>query len=291
MPRPTMDVNGAEYQEILKQRELYRLYKSDYPDVKWIHEVMERLEKKSPYGDYTDKDYADFKKAREIVDRVMVKYSPDQSRVPRGNPNGGQWTDDGASGSRGTSPSTEKLPSVNPAADGGESVGHRLRYPNPSPSMPKPPTDLSASPHGVNEIMSHEDFRSQTYLDSAGHPTIGYGHKLGPNESYPNGVTQEEAQQLLDADVRRAENSVRQDVKVPLTQPQFDALASFAYNVKPKDFRDSTLLRLINQGDYNGAADQFPAWNKVTQNGVKVPSRGLTNRRRAERDLFLSGTH
>lgn len=74
MPRPTMDVNGAEYQEILKQRELYRLYKSDYPDVKWVHEVMDRMEKKQPYGDYTDKDYADFRKARGIVDRITVKY-------------------------------------------------------------------------------------------------------------------------------------------------------------------------------------------------------------------------
>ncbi len=74
MPRPTMDVNGAEYQEILKQRELYRLYKSDYPDVKWADEVIGRLEKKQPYDDYTDKDHADFRKAREIVDRITIKY-------------------------------------------------------------------------------------------------------------------------------------------------------------------------------------------------------------------------
>lgn len=100
MSRPTMDVNGPEYQEILKQRELRRTYKSDYPDVKWVHDAMDRLEKKQPHGDYTDKDYADFRKAQEIVDRITIKYSPDQPRD-----DWGRWVDAGGDGSGGTSPS------------------------------------------------------------------------------------------------------------------------------------------------------------------------------------------
>ena len=66
---------------------------------------------------------------------------------------------------------------------------------------------------------------------------------------------------------------------------------SLVFNIGTGNFGDSTLLRLLNESDYNGAADQFPEWNKVTVDGVKVPSAGLTKRRALERTLFLKGKY
>ncbi|KQD16250.1 lysozyme [Acinetobacter baumannii] len=70
---------------------------------------------------------------------------------------------------------------------------------------------------------------------------------------------------------------------MPLTQNQFDALVSLAYNIGSGAFKGSTLLKLLNKGDYKGAADQFLVWNKA---GGKV-MKGLVRRREAERALFL----
>ena len=71
---------------------------------------------------------------------------------------------------------------------------------------------------------------------------------------------------------------------MPVTQNQFDALVSFTYNLGAGNLRSSTLLKKLNAGDYAGAADEFPKWNKA---GGKELA-GLTRRRNAERDLFLS---
>lgn len=97
MPRPTMDVNGEEYQEILRQRELYKIYKSDYPLMKRVLEVIERLEKKNMH-EYTLDDEDDLAAARAAVDWVIKKYNPDQPRVPAGNTGGGRWTSGGGGG-------------------------------------------------------------------------------------------------------------------------------------------------------------------------------------------------
>ncbi|WP_173506474.1 lysozyme, partial [Marinobacterium sp. xm-m-383] len=77
---------------------------------------------------------------------------------------------------------------------------------------------------------------------------------------------------------------------VPLTQPQYDALASFIFNLGGANFRTSTLLRKLNAYDYVGAADEFLRWNKQRQGGQMVVLRGLTKRREEERALFLEGT-
>ena len=80
------------------------------------------------------------------------------------------------------------------------------------------------------------------------------------------------------------ESDVSNLVKVKLTQGQFDALVSFAYNLGARALSTSTLLQKLNAGDYTGAADEFPRWNKA--GGKVLP--GLTWRREAERALFLS---
>jgi lysozyme len=73
---------------------------------------------------------------------------------------------------------------------------------------------------------------------------------------------------------------------VPLTQNQFDALVDFAYNAGAANLRSSTLLRLLNSGDYAGASGQFIRWNKATSNGQLIVLPGLTRRRTAEAQLF-----
>lgn len=94
---------------------------------------------------------------------------------------------------------------------------------------------------------------------------------------------------LLRQDLTVAETAVRNSVNVSLTQNQFDALVSFTFNVGGRNLRNSTLVSQLNAGNYSGAADQFLRWNKVRVNGQLTPSGGLSNRRSAERCMFLGG--
>ena len=134
---------------------------------------------------------------------------------------------------------------------------------------------------GLAHIKGWEGFRSYVYLDSAGKPTIGYGHLIKPYESFTT-ITEAEAARLLAKDVSTAENAVNAAVTVPLTQNQFDALVSFVYNVGAGAFSRSTMLKKLNQGDYFEAQKQFTRW--VYAGGKVVP--GLANRRLAESRLF-----
>lgn len=150
------------------------------------------------------------------------------------------------------------------------------------------PGGLMLSDAGRAAIARHEGLRLDPYLDEAGHWTVGYGHKLGPLESR-DPITHARALELLQEDTESAVNAVNSLVNVPLSQQQFDALVSLAFNIGNGAFRESTLLRLLNDGDYGGAAAQFAVWNKVTRNGVKVVSPILVTRRAREAELFASG--
>ena len=98
-------------------------------------------------------------------------------------------------------------------------------------------------------------------------------------------ITQEEAEKLLEKVVEDYyAKSINDNIKVPLTQNQFDALVSFVFNVGIGNFVGSTLRKLLNQKDYKGAAEQFLRWDKGND---KKPLPGLTRRRKAERDLFI----
>lgn len=142
--------------------------------------------------------------------------------------------------------------------------------------------DLSLA--GLAHLKQFEGLRLQPYKDSAGLWTIGYGHLLKPGEWWDS-ITEQFATQLLADDVGTAEDAVNSLVKVPMTQPQFDALVSFVYNVGVGAFRRSTLLRKLNAGDYAGAAGQFPLWRNAGGRLVQ----GLVNRRAAEVALFAGG--
>ena len=146
---------------------------------------------------------------------------------------------------------------------------------------------MKTSDKGVALIKQFEGFRSKPYLCPAGVPTIGYGSTYYPDGKKvtlrDNPVTEADATAMLRSMLVRYENGVDRYVQVPITQGQFDALVSFAYNVGLSALKGSTLLRLVNERNFVGAAAQFSRWNKA--GGKVLP--GLTRRREAERKLFV----
>jgi len=137
---------------------------------------------------------------------------------------------------------------------------------------------------GFKLLTTFEGCVLTAYDDGGGVLTIGYGHT--GNDVFPGmTISQTEAEELLIGDLEKFESYVEDAVEVQVNDNQFSALVCFCFNVGPgtKGFGGSTLLRLLNNGDDQGAANQFPVWNKV--NGE--PWLGLTRRRLAERSLFL----
>ncbi len=139
---------------------------------------------------------------------------------------------------------------------------------------------MRTSENGLALIRQAEGLRLRAYKCPAGVWTIGYGTTAGVKEGLV--ITKERAEELLREDVKRFEDQVMRLVKVRLTQGQFDALVSFTYNLGAANLGNSTLLRLLNAGDYKGAAAQFDRWTKA--GGKELP--GLVKRRAAERALF-----
>ena len=142
---------------------------------------------------------------------------------------------------------------------------------------------MNISKQGLDLIKQFEGLRLQAYIPTPDDvPTIGYGHirtaKMGMK------ITEKGAVALLKQDLAWVEAAVNKHVKVALTQPQYDALCSFVYNLGATNFRRSTLLKRLNEGNYTAAANELPRWNKQ---GKQV-LRGLTRRREAERALFIS---
>lgn len=137
---------------------------------------------------------------------------------------------------------------------------------------------------GLDLIKESEGLYLKKYLCPAGKWTIGYGHLWHPGDEEE--ITEEEADQLLDQDVVEAEVAVNSYVSVPLTQEQFDALVSFTMNLGSGALHTSTLLRLLNQKDYDGAAGQFGRWVYGKVNGEYKVLPGLVKRREKERKLF-----
>lgn len=147
---------------------------------------------------------------------------------------------------------------------------------------------LPIPPQCTALIEGFEKCRLEAYMDMAGNPTIGWGHKILDGENY-SFITQEQADALLVQDIQSTARLVKRlTEKVQLNDNQYSALISFAYNVGPTAFSSSTLLKRLNARDYVGAAMQFPVWNKVTINGQRKVSAGLVARRAAEKALFLT---
>lgn len=146
--------------------------------------------------------------------------------------------------------------------------------------------EMHVSPSGVDLICNFEGLRLKAYDDGVGVWTIGYG-----TTKYPNGIrvkkgdtcTLDQAKAYMQNDLKAFEQTVNSAVKVPVSQNQFDALVSLAYNIGSTAFKNSTLVKRLNEGNYKAAANQFDVW--VNAGGKRM--QGLVNRRAAERTLFL----
>jgi lysozyme len=145
---------------------------------------------------------------------------------------------------------------------------------------------MKVSEQGLALIRRFEGFSPHIYLCPAGKPTIGYGHVIRKDEQVNPPIGQDEADKLLKNDVEIAEQAINRLVRTGLNQPQFDALVSFVYNIGIQAFEKSTLLRMLNRKEYQGAAQEFCRW--VYVNGRR--SKGLLRRRDAETMLFQEKT-
>lgn len=156
---------------------------------------------------------------------------------------------------------------------------------------------MRMSERGKRLLAEWEGSKPHVYLDVKGLPTIGVGHLLTKDEltsgklyikgvalDHRNGLTAQQAIDLLEQDLIEFENTITGAVVVPLNQNQFDALVSFSFNVGSTAFTNSTLLKLLNQGLYQEVPAQLRRWvygaNKV------IP--GLVNRREKEIALWLA---
>lgn len=135
---------------------------------------------------------------------------------------------------------------------------------------------MEISDKGLSLLIEREGKRNAAYKDTVGVWTIGVGH-TGPEVHEGLVWTDEQVADALKKDIHRFEICVDMAVKVPLVQHQFDALVSFAFNVGQGAFSSSTLVRKLNEKDYEGAAVQFDRWH--------IPPE-ITSRRNGEREQF-----
>lgn len=146
--------------------------------------------------------------------------------------------------------------------------------------------EMHVSPSGIDLVCDFEGKRLFAYDDGVGVWTIGFGTTI-----YPNGIkvkkgdicTEAQAKAYMAHDLKKFELAVNNVVTVPLSQNQFDALVSLAYNIGTNAFKNSTLVKKLNAGDIRGAANQFDVW--VNAGGKRM--QGLVDRRAKEKALFL----
>jgi len=139
---------------------------------------------------------------------------------------------------------------------------------------------MRTSEAGIALIKSFEGCRTVAYQDAVGVWTIGYGHTIDVKEGMT--ITQHQCDVMLEVDIETYENYVKKQVKVSLTQNQFDALVSWVYNLGPTNLRKSTLLKVLNAGKYEEVPYQMKRWIHADGKILK----GLVLRREAEAELF-----
>ena len=125
-------------------------------------------------------------------------------------------------------------------------------------------------------IALNEGYRGEAYKDAVGVPTVGYGETKGV--TMKSRTTPDRALVQLLSSANSHADDIRQCIKVPLYQHEFDAYVSLAYNIGAKNFCGSTLVKKLNAGDYTGACEQIRRWDRA---GGKVLA-GLTKRREKE---------
>ena len=144
---------------------------------------------------------------------------------------------------------------------------------------------MNISQEGISLIKKFEGCELEAYKCAAGVWTIGYGHTKDVKEG--DTWSQEKAEHMLSKELEdEYEQYVNSLVTVPMNQCQFDALVSWVYNLGPANLKNSTLLKCLNLGNYNGVPEQIMRWNKATVNGERKVLPGLTRRRKAEAEMF-----
>lgn len=122
--------------------------------------------------------------------------------------------------------------------------------------------------------------------------TIGYGHLIKNGENFRDGISENIATELLCSDIATAEHAVEHSITVPLSQNQYDALVSLAYNIGVKNFVDSTVVKYIN--DYKFHSSVYPslesAWKAWNRSHGEISS-GLIKRRQNEWDMYNQGVY
>ena len=169
--------------------------------------------------------------------------------------------------------------------------------------------DMKMSDEGISWLKGKEDKvldeqgNHIIYDDQTGRPvntneplpngaTIGYGHLIKQGENFRNGISEAKAIELLRTDISTAERAVRNNITVPLTQNQFDALTSLAYNIGTKNFADSTVVKHINNPNFHSLVYQNleSAWKAWNRSHGEI-SNGLINRRQNEWNLYNRGIY
>lgn len=143
---------------------------------------------------------------------------------------------------------------------------------------------MKTSQKGLTLIKKFEGFSDKEYICPAGKITIGYGHVILPNEDFPQPMTRLDGELLLKKDLEPRESALNKFLKVKINQNQFDALMSLIYNIGVANFKQSTLLKFINDKLFDKIPDQFRRWKYIN----KVVSKGLLARREEEIKLWLA---
>ena len=164
-------------------------------------------------------------------------------------------------------------------------------------------SNMKISDNGINMLKRFEGSvkigaRHVIYDDKTGRPvnsdkelpagaTIGYGHLIKSDEDFKHGITERQATEILRSDISTAERAIKDNITILLSQNQYDALVSLAYNIGAKNFANSTVVKYINDSNYHNP--KYPtlesAWMAWNKSGGREMA-GLTNRRQQEFNLF-----
>ena len=145
-------------------------------------------------------------------------------------------------------------------------------------------SNMNISQEGLSLIKKFEGCKLESYKCAAGVWTIGFGSTSGVVKGME--ISQERADMLLLEDVEVFEEAVNNLVEVDLEQNQFDALVAWTFNLGSTNLKNSTLLKVLNDKNYEGVPEQIKRWNKATVDGERQVLEGLVRRREAESLLF-----
>lgn len=149
--------------------------------------------------------------------------------------------------------------------------------------------DISVSKQGLAHIANAEGCRLKAYQCSANKWTVGLGHTHGVSKHTQ--ISLERAADLLIADVKHAEQTVKKLIKHAATQGELDMMTSFVINLGAHNFKHSTLLKKFNAGDKLGACNEYLRWVYVNKKDCRIKANhcaGIARRRQIERDICVN---